>query len=49
MDLTHYPEPYIVNYKNAANAANVSADRFTYFQDQFSTIAGEYVYRVKKT
>lgn len=48
MDMTHYDKPYLVNIENATYGASISADHNTYFQDQYSTINGEYVCRAKK-
>lgn len=49
MNMTHYDKPYLINMENAAYGPSLSADKNTYFQDQYSTINGEYVCRVKKT
>jgi len=49
MNLTHYDKPYLVNIENAAYGASISSDKNTYFQDQYSSVNGEYVCRVKKS
>ncbi|ACI01075.1 putative major structural protein [Dysaphis plantaginea densovirus] len=49
MNLTHYDKPYLVNIENAAYGASISSDKNTYFQNQYSSINGEYVCRVKKS
>lgn len=49
MDMTHYDRPYLVNIENAAYGPSISSDGNTYFQNQYSTINGEYVCRVKKS
>nr|QTZ83143.1 MAG: putative major structural protein [Phoenicurus auroreus ambidensovirus] len=49
MNLTHYDKPYLTNMENGAYGASLSADGSTYFQNQYSTIAGGYVCRSKKT
>lgn len=49
MDLTHYDKPYLVPIENAAYGASITSDKNTYFQDQYSSVNGEYVCRVKKT
>nr|AWV66981.1 Structural ORF [Ambidensovirus sp.] len=49
MNLTHYDKPYLVPFEHATYINKLTANSQTYFQQQYSTVNGEYVTRKATT